>query len=49
LPLAQRSRRARAFLLSLRDIGRAAADLWLETNVDAIEAAQSIDKQKHFL
>ena len=39
----------RAFLLYLRDIGRAAADLWLEANFDAIGVRSSIDVQKHFL
>lgn len=39
----------RAFLLYLRDIGRAAADLWLEANFDSIGVNSSIDVQKHFL
>lgn len=39
----------RAFLIYLRDIGRAAADLWLEENFDAIGERSSIDIQKHFL
>jgi NTE family protein len=39
----------RAFLLYLRDIGRAAAELWLEINFDAIGERSSIDIQEQFL
>ena len=39
----------RAFLLYLRDIGRAAAEVWLEANFNSIGVRSSIDIQKQFL